>query len=401
MPIAGFLPARGAEHSALKMDFAFSEEDELFREAIRRFAARELAPSYQRHDRDKTFPERQLKACAELGLLGLRVPEALGGSPRPCLVSGIAAEECGRADFNVAYFPLMYGLIGELLARYANADLQRAWLPKMARGEVVAGLALTEPGAGSDAGGLSCKAERDGDYYVLTGEKSSISFCSRADMVVVFARTRPGAGAKGISVFCVPTDAPGVSRSAYNSMGSKCLGRGSLFLDGVRVPLPARVGDENTGFQMVMATFDYSRAVIGLMCLGAAAAALERTCAHVKQRKAFGRALATFEGVSFPIAEHLTFVEAARLLCYKTLWLRDHDMPHTTEAAMAKWWAPKVAVEALHDCLLLHGHYGYTDEYPIEQQLRDVMGLEIGDGTAQVSKIVISREVFGREFKPY
>src|SRR5512135_1938139 len=145
------------------MDFAFSEDDDLFRDTVRRFAARELAPHYQQHDRDKRFPDRQLKACAELGLLGLRIPEALGGSPHPCLVSGIAAEECGRADFNVAYFPLMYGLIGELLARYANPGLQQAWLPKMAAGEVVAGLALTEPGAGSDAAGLSCKAERDGD----------------------------------------------------------------------------------------------------------------------------------------------------------------------------------------------------------------------------------------------
>jgi cyclohexanecarboxyl-CoA dehydrogenase len=383
------------------MDFAFAEEHELFRSSVRKFAERELAPHYQRHDRDKTFPERQLKACAELGLLGLRIPEALGGSPHPYLISGIAAEECGRADFNVAYFPLMFGLIGELLARYAGPEIQRAWLPKMVAGEIVAGLALTEPGAGSDAAGLSCKAERDGDHYVLNGEKSSISFCSRADMIVVFARTRPGAGAKGLSVFCVPADAPGVSRAAYNSMGSRCLGRGSLFLDGVRVPVEQRVGEEDAGFRMVMATFDYSRAVIGLMCLGAAAAALERTCEHVKQRRAFGRPLATFEGVSFPLAEHLTYVEAARLLCYKTLWLRDQDLPHTTEAAMAKWWAPKVAVDALHDCLLLHGHYGYTDEYPIEQQLRDVIGLEIGDGTAQVSKIVISREVFGREFKPY
>lgn len=382
------------------MDFAFSEEHELFRSTVRKFAERELAPHYQRHDRDHSFPEQQLKACGELGLLGLRIPEAFGGTPHSYMVSGIAAEECARPDFNVAYFPLMFGLIGELLARYASLELQRVWLPRMAAGEIVAGLALTEPGAGSDAAALSCKAERDGDDYVLTGEKSSISFCGRADMVVVFARTRPGAGAKGLSVFCVPTDTPGVSRSAYHSMGSKCLGRGSLFLDGVRVPTEQRVGEENTGFQMVMATFDYSRAVIGLMCLGAAAAALERTCEHVKQRKAFGRPLATFEGVSFPIAEHLTYVEAARLLCYKTLWLRDQNLPHTTEAAMAKWWAPKVAVDALHDCLLLHGHYGYTDEYPIEQQLRDVMGLEIGDGTAQVSKIVISREVLGREFKP-
>lgn len=383
------------------MDFTFSEEHELFRHSVQKFVERELAPHYQRHDRDKSFPEQQLHACAELGLLGLRIPEAYGGNPHPYMVSGIAAEECGRGDFNVAYFPLMYGLIGELMARYANSDLQQTWLPKMVAGAIVPGLALTEPGAGSDAGAVSCKAERAGDHYVLTGEKSSISFCSRADMILVFARTQPGAGAKGISVFCVPTDVPGITRTAYNSMGSKCLGRGSLFLDGVRVPAAWRVGDEHAGFQMVMATFDYSRAVIGLMCLGAAATGLERTCEHVKQRRAFGKPLATFEGVSFPLAEHFTYVEAARLLCYKTLWLRDQNLPHTKEAAMAKWWAPKVAVDALHDCLLLHGHYGYTDEYPLEQQLRDVIGLEIGDGTAQVSKIVISREVLGREFKPY
>jgi cyclohexanecarboxyl-CoA dehydrogenase len=136
------------------------------------------------------------------------------------------------------------------------------------------------------------------------------------------------------------------------------------------------------------------------MCLGAAAAALDRTRAHVTTRRAFGRPLAAFQGVSFPIAEHLTFVEAARLLCYKTLWLRDRGLSHTTEAAMCKWWAPQVAVNAIHDCLLLHGHYGYTDEYPIEQQLRDVIGLEIGDGTSQVAKIVITRRELGREFRP-
>ncbi|GIW42223.1 MAG: acyl-CoA dehydrogenase [Candidatus Binatia bacterium] len=383
------------------MDFAFSEEDELFRRTLRRFAERELAPRYQRHDREKTFPEEQLRGCAELGLLGLRIPEAYGGNPQSYLASGIAAEEIAREDFNVAYFPLMYGLVGELLARYGSEELKARWLPRMARGEIVAGLALTEPGAGSDAAALACRAEREGDEYVLTGEKSSISFCSRADMVVVFARTSPGTRAQGISAFCVPTDLPGIERRAYNSMGSKCLGRGSLFLDRVRVPAAERVGEENRAFRMVMETFDYSRAVIGLMCLGSAARALERTREHVKQRKAFGRPLATFEGVSFPLAEHSTYVEAARLLCYKTLWLRDRNLPHTREAAMAKWWAPKVAVDALHDCLLLHGHYGYTDEYPIEQQLRDVMGLEIGDGTAQISKLVIAREELGREYRPY
>ena len=379
------------------MDFSFTPEAEAFRDSVRRFAEERLAPHYQRHDRDKTFPERQLKECADLGLLGLRVPEAYGGSRGECMLSGIACEAVAYGDFNVAYFPLMCGLIGELLATFAAEALKTEWLPRMAAGEVVAGLALTEPEAGSDAAHIRCRAVRDGDAYVLTGEKSSISLLERADMVTVFART--GAledGARGVSAFVVPTNLPGVTRTAYNSMGSRCLGRGSLFLDAVRVPVASRIGAEGAGFKMVMATFDYSRATIGLMCLGTAAAALDRTKAHVTTRRAFGQPLATFQGVSFPIAEHLTFVEAARLLCYKTLWLRDRGLPHTTEAAMCKWWAPQIAVNAIHDCLLLHGHYGYTDEYPLEQQLRDVMGLQIGDGTSQVSKLVIARRELGR-----
>jgi cyclohexanecarboxyl-CoA dehydrogenase len=384
------------------MDFSFSEDAEAFRATARRFAEDRLAPHYQRHDKDKTFPEEQLEACAQLGLLGLRIPEVYGGSMSECALSGIACEEIARGDFNVAYFPLMYGLIGELIARYASEELKRAWLPRMAAGTVVAGLGLTEPASGSDAASLRCAAVRDGDSYVLNGEKSSISFLERADMVAVFARTgAPEDGARGVSAFVVPMDLAGIERRTYNSMGSRCLGRGSLFMDGVRLPAAARIGAEGQAFKMVMATFDYSRAGIGLMCLGSAAAALDRTKAHVAMRQAFGRPLATFQGVSFPIAEHETFVEAARLLCYKTLWLRDRGLPHTAEAAMCKWWAPKVAVDALHDCLLLHGHYGYTDEYPIEQQLRDVIGLEIGDGTAQIAKVVIARERLGREFRSY
>lgn len=382
------------------MDFAFAPEAEAFRASVRRFAEERLAPHYQRHDRNKTFPEEQLRECAGLGLLGLRISEAYGGSESACTFSGIACEEVAYGDFNVAYFPLMYGLIGELISKFAGEELKREWLPRMAAGTVVAGLALTEPGAGSDAAGLRCRATRKGDTYVLTGEKSSISFCERADLVTVFARTGPPEdGARGVSAFVVPTNLPGISRTTYNSMGSRCLGRGSLFLDGVVVPAAWRIGEEGQGFKMVMSTFDYSRATIGLMCLGAATASLDRTKSHVTTRQAFGRPLAAFQGVSFPIAEHLTFIEAARLLCYKTLWLRDSGLPHTTEAAMCKWWAPQVAVHALHDCLLLHGHYGYTDEYPIEQQLRDVIGLEIGDGTAQIAKIVIVRERLGKEFR--
>jgi cyclohexanecarboxyl-CoA dehydrogenase len=222
-----------------------------------------------------------------------------------------------------------------------------------------------------------------------------------ADAVLVFAKTDMEAGARGVSTFLVPTDLPGVSRNPLQDMGERAIQRGSLFFDQVQVPRDYLIGEEGQGFYLVMNAFDYSRVIIALMCLGAAEQSLDETIAYVKQRQAFGRPLAKFEGVSFPIAEHATMLEAARWLCYRALWLRDQGLPHSKEAAMVKWWGPKVAVDAIHECLLLHGHYGYTQDLPHEQRLRDVIGLEIGDGTAQVSKIVIARELFGREFLPY
>jgi cyclohexanecarboxyl-CoA dehydrogenase len=169
----------------------------------------------------------------------------------------------------------------------------------------------------------------------------------------------------------------------------------------VRIPASYLLGEENKGFYQVMQGFDFSRFVIGLMCIGAASVTLDETIAYVKERHAFGRPLAQFEGVSFPIAEYASQLEAAKWLCYRGLWLRDAGLPHTKEAAMAKYLAPKVAVEAIHECLLLHGHYGYTQDLPIEQRLRDVIGLEIGDGTAQIMKTLVAREVIGKAARPY
>jgi cyclohexanecarboxyl-CoA dehydrogenase len=183
-------------------------------------------------------------------------------------------------------------------------------------------------------------------------------------------------------------------------MGSKALGRGSLFLDDVEIPVENCISKDKNAFKMAMAGFDYSRAIIGLMCLGAAEISLEDTIQYARERKSFDKPLSVYQGISFPIAEHYTFLEAAKLLCYKTLWLRDNDTEHTKEAAMCKWWPPKLSAEIIHDCLLMHGHYGYTDEYPFEQRLRDVIGLEIGDGTAQIQKLIIARKLIGEECRP-
>lgn len=383
------------------VEFAFTEEQELLRRVVREFAERELAPHYRAWDRSGEFPRALWRRMGELGLTGARVPVEDGGSGLDAVSVGIAAEETARGDFNLSYGVLMPALIGEILRQHAGPRARAEWLRPMATGDAVLGLAISEPVAGSDAKAITTRATRDGDDYVLTGEKTGISLLMAADACVVFAKTDPDAGARGVTAFLVPMDAPGVSRTPFDDMGSRAVSRGTLFLDGVRAPAVYRVGDEGRGFYSVMNGFDFSRFVIGLMCLGAAEASLNETIEYVKGRHAFGQPLARFEGVQFPIAEHATYIEAARWLCYRGLWLRDSGQPHTKEAAMAKWWAPKVAVECIHDCLLLHGQYGYTRDLPHEQRLRDVIGLQIGDGTAQVQKIVIARELLGREFLPY
>jgi cyclohexanecarboxyl-CoA dehydrogenase len=382
------------------VDFAFTEAQQEFARVIRTFALEELAPKYALWDRTGEFPAEQWRKMGQLGITGLCIPDAYGGQEADCVTAGIAAEEIARGDFNCGYALIENCLNGEIL-RHAHEGMKAKWLPGMARGEHIMAIAVTEARGGSDAAGMQTRATRHGDEYVLSGEKSGISLVMPADAVVVFAKTDMNAGARGVSAFLVPTDLPGVSRTPLQDMGERAIQRGSLFLDDVHVPRDALIGDEGQGFYLVMNAFDYSRVIIALMCLGAAEQSLDETIAYVKQREAFGRALAKFEGISFPIAEHATMLEASRWLGYRALWLRDQGLPHAKEAAMVKWWGPKVAVDAIHDCLLLHGHYGYTQDLPLEQRLRDVIGLEIGDGTAQVSKIVIARELFGREFLPY
>ena len=383
------------------MDLAFTpEQDELIR-ILRQFARRDLAPHSAAWDRSGQFPWEAWRRMGELGLLGLRVPAAYGGQESDFVTYGIAMEEIGRGDFACTYGIQLAGLAGQILGRSGSEAIKTRWLPPTARGEAVVALALTEPGAGSDAANLACRAEREGDDYVITGEKSGISLGMAAQAAIVFARTDQGGRARGITAFLVPLEQPGVSRSPLRDMGTRAIGRAVLAFDHVRVDPSHRLGEEGTGFYQVMQGFDYNRIGIALACLGVAQQSVEETIAYVKERKAFGRPIAQFEGVSFPIAEAATHLEACRWLCYRALWLADQGRPHTKESAMTKWWGPRLSVDTIHQCLLLHGHYGYTDELPFEQRMRDVIGLEIGDGAAEVMKMVVARELMGRESLPY
>ncbi len=384
------------------MDFDFTSEQEAMRDAARRFARDKLAPGYAAREADGVIDRALVREMGALGLIGPELPQRFGGLEAGGVTAGIVMEEVSYADMNVGYICLLGSLLGILLSSHARPDVADALVPRIITGDTIVALALTEPRGGSDAAGLAMSARREGTSYVLRGEKTSISLAMQADHAVVFARTgQPGERARGVTAFVVPLDAPGVSRTSFTDVGSAAVGRGSIFFDDVRVDEACRIGHDGGGFHQVMNGFDYSRALIGLQVLAAARASLDETWAYITERQAFGNPLAKYQGVTEPLAEAETLLGAARLLCYKALWLRDQGRPHTAEAAMCKWWAPKTAFETAHRCLLTHGHAGFSRDLPHQQRMRDILGLMIGDGTEQIQKMIIAREKVGRVAVPY
>ncbi|MCU1626043.1 MAG: acyl-CoA dehydrogenase [Pseudonocardia sp.] len=382
------------------MDFERTDVQDRYCERARTIAEKKLLPGYAARERDGRIEPELRREIGGLGLIAPEIPVELGGQGVDRLTSGMITEEIGRGDINVAYLQVVGSLVAQIITGNARPELAQHWVPKICGGEEIVGIGLTEPHAGSDAGMPRLTARRDGDSYVLDGVKS-LSFAADASAVVVFARTGPSEKrGKDISAFLVPLDLAGVSREAYSDMGTRAVGRGAVHLDGVRIPADHLLGAEARGFSQVMQGFDFSRALIGLQCLGSAQQTLDETWRYVGEREAFDRPLSTNQGVAFPLAEAETLLSAARLLCHQTLWLKDAGLPHTSQAAMCKWWAPKTAYDVINQCLLLHGQYGYRTELPIEQRLRDVLGLQIGDGTAQIMKLVIARQRLGRELAP-
>ncbi|NOU08054.1 MAG: cyclohexanecarboxyl-CoA dehydrogenase [Hyphomicrobiaceae bacterium] len=366
-------------------------------ETAQRYAREKLAPHYMAREKIGKIDRALIREMGDLGLIGVDLPEAFGGYGQSSLLAGRIIEAIAHGDFNVSYVQLLGSLQGTILAHHAAPELAKMWISRIVAGDAVVAVALTEPRGGSDAGNLMLSAKRIGDRYVLNGEKSSISMADQADATIVFARTgKPEDGAKGVSAFLVPMDTKGVTTTRFNDLGSKAIGRGSIFFDGAEIPVANRLADEGKGFAQVMQGFDYSRALIGLQCAGAAQASLDETWRYICERKAFDTPLAQFQGVTFPLAEAETMIAALRQLANHTLRLKDAGTPHTSEAAMCKWLGPKTAVDVTHQCLLTHGHYGWSMDLPHQQRMRDVMGLEIGDGTAQIMKLVIAREKVGR-----
>ncbi|MDX3985250.1 MAG: cyclohexanecarboxyl-CoA dehydrogenase [Achromobacter sp.] len=365
-----------------------------------RFADGRVAPGYLERDRTRVLDRGLMREMGQLGFIAPELPEDCGGQGLGCMAAGVIHEQIARVDLSFSYVNLLASLNGQILAQHGQREVAAPWLTRLTQGDALLSIALTEPRGGSDAANLRLRVERVDGHYVVNGEKTSISAADQADAAIVFGRSGTvESGAHGVTALLVPMDLPGITRNRFDCHGQRAIGRGSLFFENVRVPADHRLGQEGHGFVQVMQGFDYSRALIGLQVLAVARAALDETWAYAAQREAFGKPLTAFQGVSHPLAEAETQLEAARLLCLQTLWLKDRNLPHSAQAAMCKWWAPKLAYDVVHQCLLTFGHGGY-DHGLMEQRLRDVLGFQIGDGTAQIMKIIIARERAGRRAVP-
>jgi cyclohexanecarboxyl-CoA dehydrogenase len=374
-----------------------TDEQKSIKEAARRFSRERLLPTYQQRELDGHLDRSLIREIGRLGFIGVDLPVELGGLGLDGVTAGLITEELGYGDFNIASTVVVAALLSAIIARDAKPEIAQYWVPAIVRGEAIVALAITEPKGGSDAANMQLKAHRDGGNFILNGEKTSVTFSDTADAFLVFARTgQQEDGAKGVSAFLIPSNTQGISTTRFEDLGGVCLGRGSVFFDNVVVPESYSVGGIGKGFTQVMVGFDFSRALIALQCLGAAQASLNEAWSYVKEREAFGIPIGQFQGVSFPLAEAESQIAAIRQLSYHTLQLRDAGQKHTAEAAMVKWMGPRTAFDVIHQCLLTFGHYGWTKDLPHQQRMRDVMGLEIGDGTAGVMKLIIARERIGR-----
>jgi len=334
----------------------------------------------------------------EAGLFGVYIPEEFGGKGHGVFELVLVVEELSRVDGGISLC-----LAGTALGTYpillmGNDEQKARYLPALARGEKLAAFALTEADAGSAATDMKMTADRDGDSYVLNGEKMAICQALNLHAAVVFAKTDPDAGFRGVTAFLLPMDLPGITRFPINYIGWKPQGLGGFAMENVRIPEKYRLSEEGKGFYLAMSQFDFLRVGIGLTALGMAQASLEEAMGYAKQRTAFGRPIASFQGISFKLVEDATLVEAGRLLCYRALSMKNQGLMHTKESAMAKWFCPKIATEVIHNCVLALGHFGYTTDYPLAERLRDVVGLEIGDGTPEIMKTILVREMIGKEF---
>ena len=376
------------------MDFALTEDQRAIQAAAESFAAAELAPHSARWDEAKYFPVETLRQAAGLGFGGIYVREDVGGSALGRLDAALIFEALSAGDVAVAAFLSIHNMSSWMIDSFGSEALRAKYLPRLTTMQLIASYCLTEPGAGSDAAALSTTALRDGEDYVLRGTKAFISGAGTSDIYVVMARTG-GQGAGGVSAFVVENGTPGVSFGAQErKMGWNAQPTAMVHFDGVRVPAENRIGEEGEGFRFAMAGLDGGRVNIAACSLGGAALALDLAKAHITERRAFGRPLADFQALQFKLADMATELEAARLMVRRAAAAMDSKSPDATRlCAMAKRFATDAGFEIANQALQLHGGYGYLRDYPLERIVRDLRVHQILEGTNEIMRVIIAREM--------
>lgn len=384
------------------MDFDLNEEQRMWRKAVHDFVAAEVRPFAREADETGEFNWQAVRKMGPLGLLGLNIPEAYGGPGIDSVSAAIAIEELGWGCGSMALAIAAHNGLGSTpIVLYGSEEQKKKWLPLVSNGQNKLGsLALTEPGAGSDLqGGVSTKAVKDGGQWIINGTKMWCTNASISEYIITLVRTDPAGGSRSLSMIIVPTDTPGLTIGpAENKMGLHGSPTHAVTYEGVHVPFENLLGEEGKGLHQTLSTLDGGRLGIGAISVGLAQAAFEYATNYARERQAFGKPIADLQAIQWMLADMATQIEAARTLLYKAAWLKERGRPYTMEAAMAKMFATEMAEKVCRDAIQVHGGYGYSREYPVERLYRDARLMTIGEGTSEIQRLVIARQVLKMEF---
>ncbi|MED1659762.1 acyl-CoA dehydrogenase family protein [Bacillus licheniformis] len=378
------------------MNFELTREQQMIRELARDFAKQEIAPHAEHVDRTGEFPIETFKKMGELGLLGIPFPESYGGSGGDTISYALSVEEIGKACGSTGLSYAAAVSLGAAPIYYFGTEEQKQeYLVPLATGRALGAFGLTEPNAGSDAGGTRTKARSEGDSYVISGEKCWITNAGFARTVIVTAVTGIDNNGKNIiSAIIVPTDSEGFTiKSEYDKMGVRGSNTSQLILDNVRVPKQNLLGSPEKGFKQFLNTLDGGRISIAALAVGIAKGAFEAALTYARERKQFGRPISYFQAIQFKLADMAMEIELARNMVLKAAWLKDQGRPFTKEAAFAKLYASEMAFRTCNQSIQIHGGYGYMKEYGVERMLRDAKLMEIGEGTSEIQRLVIARQL--------
>jgi len=382
------------------LDFALTPEQQQLRKTVRAFAEGEIAPHVMEWDEASHFPLEIIPKLGEMGLLGVIFPEEYGGAGLGYIEYVIAVEELSRVDGSVGIIVAAHNsLCSNHIYKFGSAEQKRKYLTPLAQGKKIGAWSLTEPEAGSDAGGTRTTARRDGNHYILNGSKTFTTNGHYADFCVAMAVTDKSKASHGISAFIIEKGTPGFRPGKKeNKLGLRASDTSEIIFTDCRVPAENLLGQEGEGFTGSLAILDGGRISIAALGLGMAQGALEAATKYAKQRKQFGKAISEFQAIQFKLADMATEVEAARLLVYQAAWLADQKTARfTRESSMAKLFASEVAVRVANECVQIHGGYGFIKDYPAEKYYRDVKLCTIGEGTSEIQRLVIARQLLGKK----